>query len=170
MRQDAAIGTVRTLPVMKVIIQGKQMRLSAGIKNYAQEHVVAQLERFYDNEAAELRVELGDARKSKGGLDKECHLTLRMPGARTIQIEESTQDPYASLDVAGDRLVRAAKKEIERMRRPTGRHKYRPLATVVAEGGVPAGLVEDLPNGRSTGAAPRRRANGAAARNRKPRR
>jgi len=155
---------------MKVIIQGKQMRLSAGIKNYAQEHVVAQLARFYDNEAAELRVELGDARGSKGGLDKECHLTLRMPGARTIQIEESTQDPYASLDVAGDRLIRAAKKEIERMRRPTGRHKYRPLATVVAEGGVPAGLVEDLPKGRSTGAAPRRRANGAAARNRKPRR
>ena len=152
---------------MKVIIQGKQMRLSAGIKNYAQEHVVAQLTRFYDNEAAELRVELGDERGSKGGLDKECHLTLRMPGARTIQIEESTQDPYASLDAAGDRLIRAAKKEIERMRRPPGRHKYRPLATVVAEGGVPGGLVEDLPNGRATGAAPRKRTNGSRAGNRK---
>jgi len=151
------------IAAMKVIIQGKQMRLSAGIKNYAQEHVVAQLARFYDNEAAELRVELGDARGSKGGLDKECHLTLRMPGARTIQIEESTQDPYSSLDVAGDRLVRAAKKELERMRRPKGRHKYRPLATVVAEGGVPAGLIEDLPNGRATEATPRRRANGARA-------
>src|SRR3954471_91421 len=162
MRQDAAIGTMRRLHVMKVIIQGKQMRLSAGIKNYAHEHVVAQLERFYDNEAAELRVELGDARGSKGGLDKECHLTLRMPGARTIQIEESTQDPYASLDAAGDRLVRAAKKELGRMRRPKGRHKYRPLATVVAEGGVPGGLVEDLPNGRSTGTAPRRKAKAKA--------
>jgi putative sigma-54 modulation protein len=146
---------------MKVIIQGKQMRLSQGIKNYAQEHIVSPLQRFYDNEAAELRVELGDARGSKGGLDKECHLTLRMPGARTIQIEEATQDPYASLDAAGDRLVRAAKKELGRMRRPKGRHKYRPLATVVAEGGVPAGLVEDLPNGRSTGTAPRRKAKGA---------
>ena len=134
------------------------MRLSAGIKNYAEEHVVSPLRRFYDNEAAELRVELGDARGSKGGLDKECHLTLRMPGARTIQIEESTQDPYASLDAAGDRLVRAAKKELSRMRRPKGRHKYRPLATVVAEGGVPGGLVEDLPNGRLTVAAPRRKA------------
>jgi len=154
---------------MKVIIQGKQMRLSTGIKNYAQEHVVAQLARFYDNEAAELRVELGDARRSKGGLDKECHLTLRMPGARTIQIEESTQDPYASLDVAGDRLIRADKKELERMRQPKGRHKYRPLATVVAEGGVPAGLVEDLPNARPTGAAPRRRANAGGARTRKAR-
>ena len=137
------------------------MRLSQGMKNYAEEHVVGPLRRFYDNEAAELRVELGDARGSKGGLDKECHLTLHMPGARTIQIEESTQDPYASLDAAGDRLVRAAKKELGRMRRPKGRHKYRPLATVVAEGGVPAGLVEDLPNGRSTGTVPRRKAKGS---------
>jgi putative sigma-54 modulation protein len=169
MRQDAAIETVRRLPAMKVIIQGKQMRLSTGIKNYAHEHVVAQLERFYDNEAAELRVELGDARGSKGGLDKECHLTLRMPGARTIQIEESTQDPYASLDAAGERLIRAAKKEIERMRKPFGRHKYRPLATVVAEGGVPAGLIEDLPNGRATGSAPRKRASGTRTGTRKAR-
>jgi putative sigma-54 modulation protein len=170
MRQDAQpLATVRRLSRMKVIIQGKQMRLSAGIKNYAQEHVVAQLARFYDNEAAELRVELGAARGSKTGLDKECHLTLRMPGARTIQIEESTQDPYASLDVAADRLVRAAKKELGRMRRPKGRHKYRPLATVVAEGGVPGGLVEDLPNGRFTGAAPRKRPNAARASSRKAR-
>src|SRR3954467_1033808 len=102
---------------MKVIIQGKQMRLSQGIKAYAQEHIVAPLSRFYDNEAAELRVELGDARGSKGGLDKECHLTLRMPGARTIQIEESTQDPYGGLAVAADRLGRGAEKERPKMRR-----------------------------------------------------
>ena len=85
---------------MKVIIQGKQLRLSQGLKSYAQEHVVAPLNRFYDNEPAELRVELGDANGSKGGVDKECHLTLHMPGARTIQIEEATPDPYASMDAA----------------------------------------------------------------------
>ena len=77
-------------------------------------------------------------------MDKECHLTLHMPGARTIQIEEATQDPYASMDAAADRLVRAAKKELERMRKG-GRHKYRPLATVVAEGGVPAGWSRTCP-------------------------
>ena len=80
-----------------------------------------------------------------------------MPGAKTIQIEETTPDPYASMDAAADRLVRAAKKELERMRWPKGRHKEHPLATVVAEGGVPAGLVEDLPNGQPTGARPRRK-------------
>ena len=142
---------------MKVIIQGKQLRLSRGLKSYAQKHVVGPLNRFYDNEAAELRVELGDVNGSKGGVDKECHLTLHMPGARTIQIEETTPDPYASMDSARDRLVRAAKKELERMRRPSRRHREHPLATVVSEGGVPGGLIEDLPNAAPTGARPRRR-------------
>jgi ribosomal subunit interface protein len=142
---------------MKIIIQGKHLRLSQGLKNYAQEHVVEPLQRFYDNEAAELRIELGDVNGSKGGVDKECHLTLRMPGTKAIQIEETTPDPYASLDAAAERLVRSAKKELSRMRRPAGRHKEHPLATVVAEGGVPGGLIEDLPNGRPTGARPRRR-------------
>ena len=142
---------------MKLIIQGKQLRLSQRLKDYAQEHVAEPLNRFYDNEAAELRVELGDVNGSKGGVDKECHLTLHMPGARTIQIEETTHDPFASMDVAADRLVRAAKKELQRMRRPGRRHKEHPLATAVAEGGVPAGLVDDLPNARPTGARPRRK-------------
>jgi ribosomal subunit interface protein len=133
---------------MKLIVQGKQMRVSAGLKRYAEEHLVQPLRRFYDNEAAELRVEVGRDNGNRGE-SKECHLTLRMPGAKTIQIEESTPDVYGCIDVAADRLVRVAKKELEKMRRPKGRHKEHPLATTVAEGGIPGGLVEDLPNGRA---------------------
>jgi hypothetical protein len=76
---------------------------------------------------------------------------IHTPGAKTIQIEESTPDVYGALDVAADRLVRVAKKELARMRRPRGRHKEHPLATAVAEGAVPGGLLEDLPNGRALG-------------------
>jgi putative sigma-54 modulation protein len=133
---------------MKLIVQGKQMRVSAGLRRFAEEHVVRPLQRFYDNEAAELRVEVGRDNGNRGE-SKECHLTFRMPGTRTIQIEESTPDIYACLELAADRLVRVAKKELGKQRRPKGRHKHHPLATVVAEGGVPGGLVEDLPNGRA---------------------
>ena len=133
---------------MKLIVQGKQMRISAGLKRYAEEHLVQPLRRFYDNEAAELRVEVGRDNGNRGE-SKECHLTLRMPGAKTIQIEQSTPDVYGCLDVAADRLVRVAKKELEKMRQGKGRHKQHPLATTVAEGGIPGGLVEDLPNGRA---------------------
>ena len=131
---------------MKLIVQGKQMRVTAGMKRYAEEHLVAPLRRFYDNEAAELRVELGVVSKSRGEA-RECHLTLHMPGARTIQIEESTPDVYGALDVAADRLVRVAKKELAKMRRPKGRHKEHPLSTTVSEGRAPGGLLEDLPTG-----------------------
>ena len=141
---------------MKLIVQGKQMRVSAGLRRYAEEHLVQPLRRFYDNEAAELRVEVGRTNPNRGEA-KECHLTFRMPGAKTIQIEESTPDVYGALDVAADRMVRVAKKELGRMRRPKGRHKEHPLATVVAEGGVPGGLVEDLPNGRALSGVERQR-------------
>ena len=133
---------------MKVIIQGKQLRLTAGLKSYVGEHVVEPLKRFYDNEAAELRVEFGKANGNRGEA-KECHVTFHMPGARTLQIEEETNDLYGGVDNAADRLLRNVKKELGRMRRPKGRHKEHPLATVPAEGGVPMGLIEDLPNGRA---------------------
>jgi len=94
---------------MKVIIQGKQMRLSPGLKRYAEEHVVQPLRRFYDNEAAELRVEVGKVNGNRGEA-KECHLTFHMPGAKTIQIEQTLPDVFGCLDVAGDRLTRTARK------------------------------------------------------------
>src|SRR3954468_23035858 len=133
---------------MKLIVQGKQMRVSAGLKAYAEEHLVRPLSRFCDDTAAELRVEVGIDNANRGE-SKQCHLTFHMPGAKTIQIEETTGDVYGALDVAADRLVRVAKKELAKMRRPKGRHKEHPLATTVSEGGIPGGLVEDLPNGRA---------------------
>lgn len=107
---------------MKLIVQGKQMRVSAGLRRYAEEHLVRPLRRFYDNEAAELRVEVGIDNRNRGE-SRQCHLTFRMPGARTIQIEETTPDVFGALDVAADRLVRVAKKELEKMRRPRGRRR-----------------------------------------------
>ena len=44
---------VRSFDRMKVIVQGKQMRLTEGLRRFAEEHVVRPLRRFYDNDAAE---------------------------------------------------------------------------------------------------------------------
>jgi len=134
---------------MKVIVQGKQMRATAALRNYVGEHVLQRLRRFYDSEAAELRVEVGRDNWNRGE-SRECHMTFRMPGAMTIEIEESLPDLYGAIDLAADRLVRVAKKQIDRMRRPKGHHKYRPLGTVAAEHGVRSGvLAEQLPSARA---------------------
>lgn len=142
---------------MKVILQGKQLRLTAGIKQYAEEHLVRHLTRFVDDQAAELRVELGRVNPGKSGSQKECHLTLRMPGVKAIQVEETTPDAYASLDLAADRLVRVAKEQLARRRRPAGHRAHHPLAMAVIDGDVPASLAEELPN---TLGEPRRRTRG----------
>lgn len=131
---------------MKVQIQGKQMTVPNELQRYVRERLVGPLTHLYDSTAAELRVEFGDTNGTKGGRDKECHLTFWMPMAPVIQIEELTQDPYASLDVATDRLLRIVKRELERMRhRPKGHHKYKPLGTTVAQGAIPSGTLESLP-------------------------
>lgn len=131
---------------MKVIIQGKQLRLTQDLKDYVGEHVVEPLRRFYDNQAAELRVEFGQTNGNRGEA-KECHVTFHMPGARTVQIEEETSDLFGCVDNVAGRLIRNVKKEVERMRQPKGRRKARALGTVPAEVGVPAGLIEELPTG-----------------------
>ena len=116
---------------MRLIVQGKQMRVGAWLREYAEKHVVQRLRRFADSSAAVLRIEMGKANGNRGEA-KELHLTFRMPGARTIEIEETMPDLYQALDAAADRLVRAAKKEREKMRQPKGRHKERPLGSVAA--------------------------------------
>ena len=101
---------------MKVVISGKQLKVSNALKEYVDKHLVQPLTRFYDHQAAELRVEFEDSLPRKGGEDIVCHLTLHMPGARTLHIEESTQDKEASLNAAGERLIRSVHKELEKMR------------------------------------------------------
>jgi putative sigma-54 modulation protein len=124
---------------MKLIVQSKQLRLTEGLKRYAEEHVLLPLSRFYDNEAAELRVEVGRA-NGHGGDSREVHLTLHMPGKKTIQIEEVTPDPYAALDAAADRLIRTAKKEIARGRERGSVRARRQMAALKS-----SPLVEELP-------------------------
>jgi ribosomal subunit interface protein len=125
---------------MKLIVQGKQMRISNNLQRYAEEHVLTPLSRFYDSEAAELRVEIGRA-NGHGGDSREVHLTLHMPGKKTIQIEETTPDAYAALDAAADRLLRTAKKEIARQRSRGGERARRTIAALKA-----SPVVEDLPS------------------------
>src|SRR3954462_8168760 len=133
---------------MKLIVQGKQIKVGTNLQRYAEEHVLGPLSRFYDNEAAELRIEVGRA-NAHGGDSREVHLTLHMPGRKTIQIEETTPDAFAAIDAAADRLVRTAKKEIERQRGRGGTAARRTAEMLKARR-----QVEDLP---AVAEAPRRK-------------
>jgi ribosomal subunit interface protein len=101
---------------MKVIVRGVHLRVSDNIRAHLDEHLVRPLERILRDEAVELEVHLADVNGPKGGNDKECRATLRLPGSPGLHVTEASEDLYKSIDFARDRLERAVKRELERKR------------------------------------------------------
>jgi len=99
---------------MKVNVRGVHLTLSDAIKRHVDKHLVEPLERFYDSEAAELEIHLRDINGPKGGKDKECSVTLRVPHGASLHVTEVSEDIYKSIDLARDRLEKSAKRLVER--------------------------------------------------------
>jgi ribosomal subunit interface protein len=103
---------------MQVRVKGVHVAVSDAWRARVEEKLAGPLRRLVRNPAAELEVHLVDANGPKGGEDKEVRLTLHLPGARAIHVEQAAADAYTALDLVKDRLERAVKRELERMREP----------------------------------------------------
>ena len=99
---------------MKVILRGVHLTLTEAIKQHVQTHLVEHIKRFYDSDAAELEIHLRDTNGTKGGRDKECSVTVRLPHGHPIHITEQSEDIYKSIDLARDRVENSAKRLVER--------------------------------------------------------
>ena len=113
---------------MKLIVKGVHLRVSASLRRFVASHLVEPLERFCDDSAASVEVHLVDTNGPKGGRDKECRVTVRLPGSRGLHLTEATDDVYKSVALARDRLERMSRKEVEKKRPSTRRRTGRPLA------------------------------------------
>ncbi len=112
---------------MKIVIHGHHLALPADVGSFLRKHVLRSLARLHDSPAAELTVKFADTRPNKGGVDRTCRLTLRLPGTRTLHVESVQEDAYKALLDAADRLKRLVKREVEKMRSPSRRPTQRPL-------------------------------------------
>lgn len=99
---------------MKVNVRGVQLELTEAMKAHVQAHLVEPIEHFYDSEAAEMEIHLRDVNGPKGGRDMECSVTVRVPRGQSIHVTEVSDDIYKSIDLARDRVEKAAKRLIER--------------------------------------------------------
>ncbi|MBX5484678.1 MAG: ribosome-associated translation inhibitor RaiA [Myxococcaceae bacterium] len=99
---------------MKVNVRGVHLELTDAIKQHVQTHLIRPIERFFDDEAAELEIHLRDRNGPKGGADMECSVTVRLPHAATIHVTEVDDDLYKAIDLARDRLETASKRALER--------------------------------------------------------
>jgi ribosomal subunit interface protein len=101
---------------MKVLLRGVHLSLSDGLKSYVQEHLVDHIERLYDDEAAEIDISLVDNNGPKGGVDKDCRVTVRLPGLSAIHVTETAETLHQAIDAVRDRLGNTLKRTLERRR------------------------------------------------------
>lgn len=118
---------------MKVLLRGVHLDLTAALRSYVDEHLVGHIERYADDEASEIDISLVDTNgPSKGGVDKECRVTVRMPGLPSVHVTEASDSLFAAIDAVRDRLENAIKRTLDRRRE-------------VQTNGLPQDLAADVP-------------------------
>ena len=128
---------------MKLIIHTQHLDPSPDLRRFLEKHVIPPLARVFDDSAAELDVHLDDARPRRGGVDQECRMSFRMPGARTIHVEAVEDDLYKALLDAGDRVRRRVRKQLSKMRSPARKPVHRPLGRTWRERSTRGGVTPD---------------------------
>jgi ribosomal subunit interface protein len=102
---------------MKVLMRGVHLSLSDGLKAYVQEHLVDHIEKLCDDqEASEIDISLVDTNGPKGGVDKECRVTVRLPGLSAVHVTETADSLFPAIDASRDRLEKTLKRTLERRR------------------------------------------------------
>lgn len=102
---------------MKVLMRGVHLSLTDGLKTYVQEHLVDHIERLCDDqEASEIDISLVDTNGPKGGRDKECRVTVRLPGLAALHVTETAETLHQAIDACRDRMENTLKRSLERRR------------------------------------------------------
>jgi ribosomal subunit interface protein len=101
---------------MKVLLRGVHLSLSDGLKAYVHEHLVDHVQRLYDDEAAEIDISLVDNNGPKGGVDKDCRVTVRLPGLSSVHVTETAETLHQAIDAVRDRIVTTLKRTLEKRR------------------------------------------------------
>jgi ribosome-associated translation inhibitor RaiA len=112
---------------MRLIIHAHHLALPPDLPAFLERHVTRPLARLLDDAAAELSVHLADQRPRRGGVDQECRISYRIPGAPTLHVESTEDDLHKALLDAAERMKRLVRREIAKMRTPSRKPMHRPL-------------------------------------------
>lgn len=101
---------------MRVLLRGVHLDLSESLKAYVEEHLVAHIRRLADDEASEIDISLVDNNGPKGGRDKECRATVRLPGLAAMHVTETAETVHQAIDATRDRLETTVKRQLQKRR------------------------------------------------------
>ncbi len=92
---------------MRTIVKSRHMPPSDPLKAYVEAKIMHAARRWSNEPSATVEVKLADLFGPKRGNDKQCEVIMALPRGHVIRIEEVSDDLYAAIDAAGDRLGQA---------------------------------------------------------------
>ena len=101
---------------MKVLMRGIHLSLTDSLRDYANRHLVEPISRYMEDEASEIEIALVDINGPKGGVDKECRVTVRIAGMSAIHVTETAETLFQAIDGMRDRLENTIKRSVEKRR------------------------------------------------------
>lgn len=104
---------------MKIEVRGPTFSRSDALRAHAERRFGAALGRFQTH-VVRTTVRLTDVNGPRGGVDQRCRVSLtvrRGVGSRAIELDERSDDAYAALDRAADRVGEALSRAVDRGRR-----------------------------------------------------
>lgn len=100
---------------MQIEIQTRDFMLTEGLRAHVERRLQFAMSRFQDR-ALRVTVRLSDVNGPRGGVDKHCHLQIRVGGLPDIVIEDTEADLYVAVDRAVERAGRTLRRQLKRMR------------------------------------------------------
>ena len=100
---------------MKIEVRFRGLDASDSLREHAMRQVHSHLSRF-GQDLAGVMVRIADLNGPKGGIDKRCQITVRGPRVGESSLEELSDDGYAAVSAAVERMARAVGRGLERAR------------------------------------------------------
>ena len=97
---------------MKVDIRGRSFDVSGAFRDYAERRLEFGLGRL-QHRIVRVRVWLTDLNGPRGGVDKRCRIEV-VGRQATVAAEASSDNAYAAIDLAADRIRHVARRLAER--------------------------------------------------------
>ena len=100
---------------MQFDIQTKRFSHTKSLRNYTEKRMGFALHRN-DKHILRTCVRLADINGPRGGIDKRCHIALKLAGQNSIEIEDTEADLYVAIDLACERAMHTLKRRLEQLR------------------------------------------------------
>ncbi len=100
---------------MRIGVRGRHVELTKGLLEHVERRLRFALSRF-GQRIRLAAVQLADLNGPRGGVDKQCKVTVTLSPSGKVMVEATDADLHTSIDLAADRAERSVTRELERRR------------------------------------------------------